>query len=120
MPEGDIAAYYELANVVLVTHPRHVGTSQSLAYAANAGKPVLASSFGLLGALVRRHALGVTVDAHNPAEIAQGMTRLIEGNLPGDFDPVRSAQFGQENSVEHFTQTLMTNILSPLPEHPMK
>lgn len=64
------------ADVVLAPYQRFVGSSGVLTWAASARRPVLAQDYGLVGALVRAHALGLTTDAADPQAIASAIAEF--------------------------------------------
>lgn len=68
-----------VSDIVCIPYVNFIGTSGILMQAANHGRPVLASEFGLLGELVRRYELGEVCDESNEAEMAVAIRRLIEG-----------------------------------------
>lgn len=106
-----IPHYFALADVVLALYQHHVGSSGVLLWAAAAGKAVLASDYGLLGELVRRHQLGCLVDSTQPAAIAKGLTALLTGEPSRLIDRAKATRFVQENRVECFVETLCTQLL---------
>ena len=108
--EADVPAYFMLADVVLASYQQHVGSSGILLWAAAAGKPVLASEYGLIGELVRHHHLGVTVDSTQPREIAQGIKAFLTNNPDTLFSRPAAGQFATANSAKHFAQTVWKNL----------
>jgi glycosyltransferase involved in cell wall biosynthesis len=105
VPESDVTAYFQLADLVLAPYQRHVGMSGILLLAAAAGKPVLSSDYGLMGELVRRYSLGLTIDSMIPQEIAKGIDRCLQSpeNLC-DRDLMKS--FAEQNSAEQYVKTI--------------
>ena len=108
--EEDVALYFELADVILAPYQRHVGMSGILVLAAAASKPVLASNYGLMGEMVRRRSLGITVDSTKPNEIAKGVSAFLEGEPTEMFDSQSAAQFARENSAERFARVVWENL----------
>lgn len=106
VPDEAIHPYFQVSDVVLVPYQRHIGMSAILVRAAVAGKPVLASDFGLVGELTRHYQLGLSVDSTSPEEIAKGMTRyLLE--IPNELcDPVQQKQFADRNTAEQFASQI--------------
>jgi glycosyltransferase involved in cell wall biosynthesis len=106
IPENEVPTYFQLADVVLAPYQRHVGMSGILLLAAAAGKPVLSSNYGLMGALIRHYKLGLAVDTTIPKEIAKALTRyLLESpNLFGD--PSHMRVFAEQNSIDNYTSTI--------------
>jgi glycosyltransferase involved in cell wall biosynthesis len=54
------------------------GMSGILVLAGRHGVPVIASKAGLVGYLVRKHGLGLTVDPHNREDVTAALRRLVE------------------------------------------
>lgn len=61
VPETEIQKYYELSDVILTTYQKHMGSSSALIRAALAKRPVLSSDYGLMGEIVRRRQLGLSI-----------------------------------------------------------
>jgi glycosyltransferase involved in cell wall biosynthesis len=101
--EDEVPKYFQAADVILAPYQRHVGMSGILLLAAAAGKPVLSSSYGLMGKLVEHHQLGLAVDSTVPAEIAQAISRyLLEP--PSTFgDRTKMSLFAKQNSIELYS-----------------
>jgi glycosyltransferase involved in cell wall biosynthesis len=113
IPDAAIDDYFQRADVILAPYQRHVGMSAILVRAAAAQKPVIASSFGLMGELTRRYGLGLTVDSTIPHKIAQALIRCLSES-PLDFCDLPSmARFSSQNSVEVFCKTIFHSLLSP-------
>lgn len=110
VPEADVNAYFQLADVVLAPYQRHVGMSGILLQAAAANKPVLSSDYGLMGELIRRYGLGLAVDSTIPSEIAKGLTRLLVESPDNLVDRVKMREFAVANSAERFASTIFQNL----------
>jgi glycosyltransferase involved in cell wall biosynthesis len=108
IPDEAIPHYFALADVVLALYQHHVGSSGVLLWAAAAGKAVLSSDYGLLGELVRRHHLGLTVDSSDPGAIVAGLGRFLGGQQP-NFDQSAASHFAAANRPEQFVQCLWRN-----------
>lgn len=106
IPDEQIQPYFELADVVLAPYQYHIGMSAILIRAAAAGKPVLASDYGLMGELVHHHRLGSVVDSTQPAAIAQGLATFLARSPHAMIDLQKAAQFAHENQAVHFAQTI--------------
>lgn len=111
--DKEIQRYFAVADIILALYQRHVGSSGILLQAAAAGKPVLASNYGLMGELVRQHQLGAVIDSTNSAQIAEAMRKFLKGDPIQSFDCESATQFAQTNSVQRFTEVIWTNISSP-------
>jgi glycosyltransferase involved in cell wall biosynthesis len=110
VPEPEVSAYFQLADVVLAPYQRHVGMSGILLLAAAAGKPVLSSNYGLMGEVVRRYQLGIAVDSTIPAELAKGLTRCLEKPLASLGDRAQMQVFAERNSVERYASTIFQHL----------
>lgn len=111
IPEADIDAYFQRADIVLAPYQRHVGMSAILVRAAGAQKPVLSSNYGLMGEVTRQYRLGLAVDSTVPHEIAQGLMQLLSEPLDG-WDRDSMKLFAAQNSVEVFTKTIFQHFCS--------
>lgn len=107
-----IQKYIRIADAVLATYQRHIGMSAILVRAATAGLPVLASNYGLMGALVRERKLGVDVDSTDPAAIADGMRTFLDSDPDTLFDQEEAYRFGDENTAARTGQTLWGRLLA--------
>ncbi|MDJ0737488.1 MAG: glycosyltransferase family 4 protein [Nostocaceae cyanobacterium] len=104
--EQEIPAYFQLADVVLSPYQRHVGMSGILLLAAAAQKPVLSSDYGLMGEIVRRYELGLTVDSTVPKEISQGLTQFLGEYSQKLGNPLKMKSFAQQNSAQEFARII--------------
>ncbi|NEO25532.1 MAG: glycosyltransferase [Kamptonema sp. SIO4C4] len=104
LPEEEIFSYFNLADIVLAPYQRHVGMSGILLWAAVAQKPVLSSDYGLMGELVERYQLGITVDSTSPQAIAQGIEQCLQNKPIGDRQKMQT--FAEANSAEQFAKTI--------------
>jgi glycosyltransferase involved in cell wall biosynthesis len=101
-----IQSYFAPADLVLALYQRHVGMSAILVRAAAAGKPVLASDYGLMGRIVAEHRLGLTVDSTQPYQIVEGLQAFLRNGQGAIFDEQTMAKFAQQNSAQHFAETI--------------
>jgi glycosyltransferase involved in cell wall biosynthesis len=113
IPEQELMLYFHLADVVLVTHRRHVGSSGTLLHAAAAGRPVVATRAGLIGHQVRSRRLGATVDSASPRSIADGLRAALSTPPDDLFDAASAARFAAENTPERYAETLLDALTSP-------
>ncbi|MGB3293931.1 MAG: glycosyltransferase family 4 protein, partial [Phormidesmis sp.] len=109
VPESKVQSYYQLSDFVLAPYQRHIGMSGILLLAAAAQKPVLSSDYGLMGELVRRYQLGISIDSSSPSAIADGITRLLNSD-ESLYDLNRMKTFVEENSATQFAQTIFQHI----------
>ncbi len=106
VPDHDVQHFYDLADVILATYQKHMGSSSALIRAALAEKPVLSSDYGLMGQLVQRRRLGLAVDTTRPDRVAEGLERCVRGELGDAFDREQAARFAQENSPAQLAKDL--------------
>jgi glycosyltransferase involved in cell wall biosynthesis len=104
--DEDVSGYFELADIVLAPYQRHVGMSGILLLAAAAGKPVLSSNYGLMGELVRRYHLGLTVNSTILSEITEGLVRCLLEAPEGLGDRTKMRSFVEQNSAKHYASTI--------------
>ena len=98
--------YYELADVALTTYQQHKGMSSALMRAGLSGVPVLSSSFGLMGEIVRQHKLGITVDTAKQESFASGLDQAINGQAAAAFDASAALAFANQHSPDALGDTL--------------
>lgn len=109
IPVGEIQPLLRAADLVLAPYQRHVGSSAVLIRAAAAGRPVLSQDYGFMGAQVRRHQLGRTVDSTNTAALADALSTAIEDPTAG-FDPASAAKFAAANTPTAYADTILDRI----------
>jgi len=111
VPDEDISAYFDLADLVLAPYQKHVGMSGILLWAAAHGKPLLSSDYGLMGKLVQDHTLGLVVDSTQPVEIAKGLTQFLQDGLEKYCDQEKMKAFAAQNSAENFSKVIFETVL---------
>ncbi|BAZ11076.1 putative N-acetylglucosaminyltransferase [Calothrix sp. NIES-4071] len=110
IPDSEIQTYFQLTDFVLAPYQRHVGMSGILLLGAAALKPVLSSNYGLMGEMVQRNQLGLTVDTTKPEDIASGLTRLLLEPAKKLCNYTQMSLFAQENSVERFASVIFEHL----------
>jgi glycosyltransferase involved in cell wall biosynthesis len=110
IPDEQVAAYFQITDVVLATYQRHVGMSGILLLAAAALKPVLSSNYGLMGELVSRYQLGLAVDSTSPHQIAAGLTQFLKESPDTLGDRVKMQTFVERNAAKNFAKTILENL----------
>jgi glycosyltransferase involved in cell wall biosynthesis len=114
IPEDEMADLFEAADVVLLPYQHHLGSSGVLVRAAAAGTPVLGDGYGLLGAQIRRHGLGITVDATQTGDLVHGLHRCVVTPPGGLFDVEGAAAFARHHTAAHFAETIYRFLVPPL------
>jgi glycosyltransferase involved in cell wall biosynthesis len=112
VPESDVQLYFQISDAIAAPYQKHVGMSGILLQAAAVQKPVISSNYGLMGEMVRRYSLGLTVDTTNSVEIAEGLTQLILEPVDKLCDRERMKSFVQQNSAEQFAKTIFRQLLA--------
>ena len=110
IPDSEISQYFQVADLILAPYQRHVGMSGILLLAAAAEKPLLSSDYGLMGELVHRYELGLTVDSTQPSEIARGLTQFMQSSGKNFCNPEKMRQFVRDNSAQKFSEIIFNLI----------
>jgi glycosyltransferase involved in cell wall biosynthesis len=110
VPEADVPLYFQAVDGILAPYQKHAGMSGILLQAASAGRPVLSSSYGLMGELVQKYKLGVAVDTTVPDELAKGVGRLLSEPFGQLYDVTRMQTLAEANSPEQFASTIFQNL----------
>jgi len=76
--DADIPAFFHMADVCCALYRRHWGPSNFVLLAAAAARPILSTSQGLMGYLVREHGLGITADVENIDQVVTALERLLD------------------------------------------
>jgi glycosyltransferase involved in cell wall biosynthesis len=109
----DIQVFFALSDYVLTLYQRHIGMSSVVVRAAVAGKPLLSSDFGYMGALVRQEQLGTVVDSESVEAITEALRRALTGQVP--YDPTALQRLANENTPEAFARQLLREVTLPNP-----
>jgi glycosyltransferase involved in cell wall biosynthesis len=112
VPDADVSAYFQLADIVLAPYQNHVGMSGILLQGAAVEKPVLSSNYGLMGELVNRYQLGLAVDSTQPTAIARGLEAVLSIPLDSLGNRSQMKAFAEQNSETQFARVIFDAILS--------
>lgn len=110
VPDADLVDLTAAADLLLAPYRGHVGSSGVMLRAAASGTPVLGPNVGLMYRDIVRHQLGVAVDTSDPAAIADGLVRALNGD---GFDPEAAAAYAAAHSVERFSEALFGGLDMP-------
>lgn len=110
IPHGEVAAYFQLADVVLAPYPKHNGMSGILLLAAAYQKPVLSSGYGSMGQMTREHKLGIAVDVRQPSQMAEALTRLTVEDAERVCDFEQMKILAEEHSPERFASGIFQTL----------
>lgn len=102
LDEAEIQPALHHADLVLLPYQQHVGSSGVLVRAAAAGRPVLGDAFGLVGEHLRRHRLGLPVDATDPAALRQGLHAFLAHPDAFPFDAEAARCFAEAHTADRF------------------
>jgi glycosyltransferase involved in cell wall biosynthesis len=105
LPADELATLVRRCDVILAPYQRFVGSSGVLLWAANAGKPVITQSYGLVGKLCRENGLGLAVDTSEPRVLANAIETAAAG-IAENFSIERMARFAGNRTPRHFAATL--------------
>jgi len=83
-----------------------MGMSSALIRAALAKIPVLSSDYGLMGELVAKERLGLTVDTEDSAAFSQKLADIISQPAEQSFDEANALSFASSHSPEALAETL--------------
>ena len=103
---GSVQHYYRLSDIILATYQGHMGSSSALIRAALAGKPVLSSDYGLMGAITEKHKLGAIVDTGDSRAMAASLARLATCDLDEVMDKQEASRYAKQHSTEQLVDDL--------------
>ena len=109
------------ADVICTPYPRHIGSSGIVVRAAAIGKPILASNYGWVGAVVSTFELGTTCSVSDSVEFAHHITECLE--IASEYrQTADSARFVRFHTISNFATHITTRLRSrmgvlPLREH---
>ena len=111
VPDDEMHLLFRAAALVALPYQRHVGSSGVLVRAAAAGVPVLGQEYGMMGALIHEHRLGLAVDTASPAAIAEGLARFLNPAAHFPFDARAAQAFADANTEEALASTVFDHVL---------
>jgi glycosyltransferase involved in cell wall biosynthesis len=104
LPARDVQICFEISDVVLILYQDFLNMSSVLIRAAMANKPTFATQTGMIGELVSRNNVGVTVDATSVSEVANELSAIIKNGISYSEDNLK--QLAEENSLNSFLSTI--------------
>jgi len=111
LESSELATLIARSDVVLAPYQRFVGSSGVLVWAANAGKPVLTSNYGLVGRFVREYRLGLALDTTDPSALAGGLIAMVRDGPTKFIDQQGAAAFVRGRSPAEFARTILAAAL---------
>jgi glycosyltransferase involved in cell wall biosynthesis len=104
LPAREVQICFEISDVVLILYQDFLNMSSVLIRAAMANKPTLATQTGLIGELVSKHNVGITVDATSVSEVSNELKAIINNGISYSEDNLK--QLAEENSLNSFLSTI--------------
>ena len=104
LPAREVQICFEISDVVLILYQDFLNMSSVLIRAAMANKPTFATHTGMIGALVSRNNVGVTVDATSVSEVLNELNAIIKNGITYSEDNLK--QLAEENSLNSFLSTI--------------
>lgn len=102
-----------IANVICTPYPRHIGSSGIVVRAAAVGKPILASDYGWVGAVVRTFGLGETCEVSNLDCFAAKIQESLD-HAPSFRRTETGLRFAQFHTIQNFTAHITARLRSRL------
>ena len=100
-----ISSLLDACDIVLVPYQYHIGSSGILIRAAAALKPVIGSDFGMVGRVIEREKLGVTVNSESAKSITGALTSALQCDIP-NHSQTSSKSFAQQNEASRFAKAI--------------
>ena len=104
LPAREVQICFEISDVVLILYQDFLNMSSVLIRAAMANKPTFATQTGMIGELVSKHNVGVTVNATSVSEVANELNAIINNGITYSEDNLK--QLAEENSLNSFLSTI--------------
>ena len=104
LPAREVQICFEISDVVLILYQDFLNMSSVLIRAAMANKPNFATQTGMIGELVSRNNVGVTVDATSVSEVSSELNAIINNGISYSEDNLK--QLAEENSLNSFLSTI--------------
>ena len=104
LPAREVQICFEISDVVLILYQDFLNMSSVLIRAAMANKPTFATQTGMIGELVSRNKVGVTVDATSVSEVRNELNAMIQNGISYSEDNLK--QLAEENSLNSFLFTI--------------
>jgi glycosyltransferase involved in cell wall biosynthesis len=111
LSEEEVESLFEISDIVLAPYQNHVGMSGILLLAAVHQKAVISQNFGLMGELVRRFKLGMTVDSLNLESISQAIEECLTKPCDEYFNAESALEFAHMHDSHKFALTITRSII---------
>lgn len=114
IPEHKVAVFFHTADLVAAPYLNHIGMSGILLQAAAATRPVITSDYGLMGQMTREFGLGAAIDVLHPELITQAIQAWLANPATIAYQIEGMRKLVALNSVDAFTETILTAIRTNL------
>lgn len=104
LPAREVQICFEISDLVLILYQDFLNMSSVLIRAAMANKPTFATQTGMIGELVSKHNVGITVDATSVSEVSNELKAIINNGISYSEDNLK--QLAEENSLNSFLSTI--------------
>ena len=104
LPAREVQICFEISDVVLILYQDFLNMSSVLIRAAMANKPNFATQTGMIGELVSKNNVGITVDATSVSEVANELNAIIKNGISYSEDNLK--QLAEQNSLNSFLSSL--------------
>lgn len=95
------------ADCILVPYIEFYGSSGVLGHACRAGKPVIACEEGLIGELVSKLEIGLTVNPKDLGALCRCLQIALDGKLPFNLETARN--YVKDAGYKNFSKTLIAD-----------
>ncbi len=100
--DEDIQQYFKVADYALALYHQHFGMSAIMVRAAAAQKPLIASTFGLMGKIVVENELGITIENN----LKEKLEMLLENEFSiGNKEKMKA--FAELNKAENYAKVIL-------------
>lgn len=96
-------------DVVLAPYQRTEGSSGVLGHVARSGKPVIGPRTGLIGEIIRKYDLGVTIDASHARELSEAIVTAHRDS----FDDLSNTSGMRKYVADHAPDAFARQLLKP-------
>lgn len=107
---GELSDLARRSDVVLAPYHRFVGSSGVVLWAAQAGRPLLTQDMGLVGRLVRDHALGLAADVSSPEALALAIEQMVQQGSDRFFDRDSARRFVEQHTPDLFASGIFASL----------
>lgn len=108
LSDEELSQAIKASNVVLAPYQRTEGSSGIIGHAAKHLRPVIGPSRGLIGMLIDKYNLGITVDTTSSSALRDALRHFLNGAK--DVDENAMLRYVEERTPRAFARALLTEI----------